>query len=202
MKDSNNDAKSKSLPPARALNDKRRSNSRGALSQSRDSEHHEKDKEKIRATPEEIEEKEFAEKLKRAETQVDRDRLLARRQKFKNNFQPIEATKKLISLKTKTDNANDQESFHETRLRKKDNEISEPIECRRNDTRTEEGHLNSKSKQSKNTRLPSDTGDVISLGIDETFDMFNEDSQKEKNTASKIKGNFNFGFFTLAKLYK
>jgi hypothetical protein len=189
MKDSNYDSKSKSLPPTKASNDKRPSNSRGALSQSRDSEHHQKDREKPRKTPEEIEEKEFAEKLKRAETQVDRDRLLARRQKFRNNFQPIGATKKLISLKTKTDHANEGESFDEARLRKKDKEINDPSESRKNETRTGDGHLTSKSKLSKIKRLPTDTGDVISLGIEDTFDMFNEDNQKGTNTASKIKGN-------------
>ena len=103
--DPNNETKSKSLPPSRALNDKRRSNSRGALSQSRDSENKEKDQERHRRNPEEREEREFAEKLKKAETQEERDRLLARRQKFGNNFQPIEPTKKVISLKSKTDNS-------------------------------------------------------------------------------------------------
>merc|ERR1711881_101209 len=108
------------------------------MGQSRDLEQ-EKAKEKHKATPEEIEEREFAEKLKRAETQEDRDRLLARRQKFRNNFQPIEATKKVISLKTKTDNANDDESNDDTIHRKKDKAFSDPIQSRRHETRTEQG---------------------------------------------------------------
>ena len=94
--DSCNGSKSKSLPPSRVLEDKRRSNSRGAVSQSRDQDNIEKkSKEIVKETPEEREEREFADKLKRAETQEDRDRLIARRQKFTNKVQkstPMVAT--------------------------------------------------------------------------------------------------------------
>ena len=136
-KDPNNETKSKSLPPSRALNDKRRSNSRGALSQSRDSENKEKDQERHKRSPEEREELEFAEKLKKAETQEERDRLLARRQKFGNNFQPIESTKKVISLKSKADNSINEESFGERRVRKAGKEPEDTLDMFNKDNLSE-----------------------------------------------------------------
>ena len=57
------DVKSKSLPPSRALQNNRRSNSRGAISQSRDVDVRDDNEKRTKETPEEKEEREFQEKL-------------------------------------------------------------------------------------------------------------------------------------------
>ena len=156
------DVKSKSLPPSKAQTNNRRSNSRGAVSQSRDIDIRGDDNEKkSKETPEEKEEREFQEKLDRAATQEERDRLVARRQKFQN-VQPIGLTKKVISLKSKVDEKKSEEIFTE----------------------------NSSSAKARNpiiSRLSSETGDAISLDVDDTLDMFEEDTDKVQ--LSKSKGN-------------
>ena len=187
IQEQNNDNKSKSLPPSRALGDSRRSSSRGAISQSRDLDRIEKKEDSAKETPEEREERQFAEKLRRTETQEERDRLLARRQKFKNNLQPIELTKKVISLKSKIDSVND-EPLNEKRLRNKNKDVGDLIERRRNDGKVENQALVTQSNKTKFSRLTSDTGDSISLGIEDTLDMFDEENLEISNRSIKVQG--------------
>ena len=153
------DVKSKSLPPSRALTNNRRSNSRGAVSQSRDVDVRGDNEKGTKETPEEKEEREFQEKLNRAATQEERDRLVARRQKFQN-VQPIGLTKKVISLKSKLDDKKSEEALI-------DNSSS------------------AKARKPILSRLSSETGDAISLDVDDTLDMFEEDTDKAQLSKSK-----------------
>ena len=154
------DVKSKSLPPSRALANNRRSNSRGAISQSRDVDIKNDDNDKrTKETLEEKEEREFQEKLNRAATQEERDRLVARRQKFQN-VQPIGLTKKVISLKSKLDDKKSEETL-------------------------KENPSSAKARKPIISRLSSETGDAISLDVDDTLDMFEEDSDKVQSSKSK-----------------
>ena len=160
MSEKMNDGKSKSLPPSRDLINGRRSNSRGTISQSRnvdgsDINADQKEKE----TPEEREERQFNEKLKRASNQEERDRLLARRQKFRND-QPIELTKKVISLKSKPDDL-----AHEISVKEK----SAPV----------------KTRISIKSRLAPETGDSISHDVEDTLDTQEEGKDKSNKTKSK-----------------
>ena len=83
--DTENDSKSKSLPPSKVQENNRRSNSRSAVSQSKDAEQREDYyTDRPKETADEREEREFQERLRRAETQEDRERMLARRKKFMN----------------------------------------------------------------------------------------------------------------------
>ena len=156
------------------LEDKRRSNSRGAVSQSRDQDNIEKkSKEIVKETPEEREEREFADKLKRAETQEDRDRLIARRQKFTNKVQPIEITKKVISLKRKGEFVNYDEPLNEKRLRNKNKATSDQIET-------------------KESSITSDSGDATTLRIEGTLDMLDKNNHETSNPVVKTKGTIYF----------
>ena len=152
------DVKSKSLPPSRALQNNRRSNSRGAISQSRDVDVRDDNKKRTKETPEEKEEREFQEKLNRAATQEERDRLVARRQKFQN-VQPIGLTKKVISLKSKLDEKKSEEALKE--------------------------NSSAKARKPIISRLSSETGDAISLDVDDTLDMFEKDTDKVQLSKSK-----------------
>ena len=153
------DVKSKSLPPSRALQNNRRSNSRGAISQSRDVDVRDDNEKRTKETPEEKEEREFQEKLNRAATQEERDRLVARRQKFQN-VQPIGLTKKVISLKSKLDEKKSEEAL-------------------------EENSSSAKARKSIISRLSSETGDAISLDVDDTLDMFEKDTDTVQLSNSK-----------------
>ena len=152
------DVKSKSLPPSRALQNNRRSNSRGAISQSRDVDVRDDNEKRTKETPEEKEEREFQEKLNRAATQEERDRLIARRQKFQN-VQPIGLTKKVISLKSKLDEKKSEEALKE--------------------------NSSAKARKPIISRLSSETGDAISLDVDDTLDMFEKDTDKVQLSKSK-----------------
>ena len=157
-----NDGKSKSLPPSRALINDRKSNSRGAISQSRDVDGSDKiADQKEKETPEERDERQFNEKLKRASTQEERERLLARRQKFRND-QPIELKKKVISLKSKPDDLT-----HEISVKEKSVSV--------------------KTRISIKSRLAAETGDSISHDVDDTLDTLEEG--KDKCNTTKSKGN-------------
>ena len=146
-----------SLPPSKASRDERRSTSRGTISQSRDSSNMEKDGiNKPKETPEEREERKFEEKLRLAATQEERDKLIARRQKFQNTAKPIELTKKVISLKSKADH---EEPLNEKRMRHNalDDVSDQPDNVNR------EGNRDSKLRLSVHSRLPLDNDDDLSL---------------------------------------
>merc|ERR1712223_603323 len=157
MGEATNETKSMSLPPSKASRDERRSTSRGTISQSRDSSNREKDGiNKPKETPEEREERKFEEKLSLAATQEERDKLIARRQKFQNTAKPIELTKKVISLKSKPDL---EEPLNEKRMRH--NTLDNVIEQQDNVNR--EGNRDSKLRLSVHSRLPLDNDNDLSL---------------------------------------
>ena len=186
------ETKSKSLPPSRALGDSRRSNSRGAASQSRDIDHKDKDGRAHRQeTAEEREEREFNERLKHAETQEDKERLLARRQKFMKTVQPIEPTKKVISLKSKMDYSIDDEPLNEKRLRRKNEEIIGATERKGNEGKIDGQSTSLKGRVTKTERLASEeVGDSILLGVEDTHNMF--DDKSTSKMSNKLRGAYNW----------
>ena len=158
-----------SLPPSKASRDERRSTSRGTISQSRDSSNMEKDGiNKPKETPEEREERKFEEKLSLAATQEERDKLIARRQKFQNTAKPIELTKKVISLKSKADH---EEPLNEKRMRHNalDDVSDQPDNVNR------EGNRDSKLRLSVHSRLTLDNDDDLSFAKENKSNVFTDD---------------------------
>ena len=136
-----------------------------------------------------MEEREFQERLRRADTQEDRERMLARRQKFKNTSQPIEPIKKVISLKSKIDYAIDDEPLNEKRMRRRSKEAKEAGERGVSEIQTKESADITKGRLSKVTRLASEEmGDSILLGVEDTLDMFSEEDHVESKSPAKSKG--------------
>ena len=153
-------SKSKSLPPRQQRSRERGSHARnnGAA------------RERVEETPEEREERHFKRKLK-AMSEEERAKALARREKFKDSKGVSDSKAKKISLKSVHDVAADTPEASD------DDEEEEE----------EEAFASKKKRDLRDTKLKrlvsDEVGDSISLNVDDTMDMFEEDGRSKSKKA-------------------
>ena len=109
-----------------------------------------------------------------------------------NTSHPIEQTKKIVSLKSKVDHSIYDEPLNEKRMRRRSKEAREASEREVNEIKTEKlAEDIPKARLSKVTRLASEEmGDSISLGVEDTLDMFSEEDHVAPKSPIKSKGTY------------
>ena len=107
-----------------------------------------------------------------------------------NTSHPIEPTSKIVSLKSKLDHSIYDEPLNEKRMRRRSKEAREASERAVNEIKVDKlAEDIPKARLPKVTRLASEEmGDSISLGVEDTLDMFSEEDHPASKSPIKSKG--------------
>ena len=107
-----------------------------------------------------------------------------------NTSHPIEPTSKIVSLKSKLDHSIYDEPLNEKRMRRRSKEAREASERELRGIKAQKVAEDiPKARLTQVTRLASEEmGDSISLGVEDTLDMFSEEDHPASKSPIKSKG--------------